>query len=370
MGAATAVTVGLGLAGAGLSFAQARKLASDNREANRLAAAQMAELRKRAEIKFTDELSLNQDIYQEEIEQNLQVSADLINAAQEAGPREVAALAGRIGASQTQTAEAIRLSKMQRQDEIEAAQIEEESAINQQLLAMDVAQMQDKAARDAQTRAGVASATMSGVQALGSALTSVAENAPLYAKSTEARQAGKVFEKNKGLLTKAGISKAQYVLDPAKYQNIIFNTDGSRIADVGVKAIDVSATDMKVDPIDMNVDLPVKLMKSKPLNKTSKFIPAGPGRLDYIPNPDYVEPGAPVSELTPEMMNENIQDMAFNTGIVSPTQQSMNEQILAAGGSLRPQLQLSPEVGMQGFMPGLVPQQSYDDLLKKYGIRF
>jgi len=363
MGAATAVTVGLGLAGAGLSFAQARKLAADNREANRLAAAQMAELRKRAEIKFTDELSLNQDVYQEQIEQNLQVSADLINAAQEAGPREVAALAGRIGASQAQTAEAIRLSKMQRQDEIEEAQIEEESAVNQQLLAMDVAQMQDAAARDAQTRAGVASATMSGVQALGSALTSVAENAPLYAKSREARQAGKVFEKNKGLLTKAGISKEQYILDPTKYQNIIFNTDGSRIAEVGVKAID---PEINIKPIPMNVDEP-QLAK---INKTARFIPAGPGRMDFIPNPDYVEPGATMTELTPEMMDENIADMGYNTGIISPMQQNINDQILEAGGSLRPQIpQIGPGIGMQGYMPGLFPQQSYDDLLKKYGIR-
>ena len=85
MGAVT--TAVIGLAGAGLSFAQARKLANDNKQANRDAANQMAELKRKANVDVMDELNISNDLYKQELENNLQVSADLINAAREGGGR-------------------------------------------------------------------------------------------------------------------------------------------------------------------------------------------------------------------------------------------------------------------------------------------
>jgi hypothetical protein len=132
-----------------------------------------------------EELSISEDLYKQELENNLQVSADLINAAREGGGREVAATAGRIGALQTDRAEQARLSQQQELNTLEAIQAQEDADINQQLLAIDAAAMQDEAARDAQTRAAVAQQVQSGISSLGSALTSISANQPLNKLSKE-----------------------------------------------------------------------------------------------------------------------------------------------------------------------------------------
>jgi len=358
-------TLAIGAAGAGLSFAQAAKLANDNREANRKAAAEMQKLKDRAEIKFTDGLSLNNDLYAQQFEQNMQVSADLINAAQEAGPREVAAMAGKLGASQAQQNEAIRISKQGRMIDIEEKQLAESSEINQQLLAIETAQMQDKAGRDAQTKEAVAGATMSGLGSLTSALTTAASMQPLNKASKAAKQAGDVFDANKSLLDKAGITKEMYQLDPSKYQSVIFNSDGSNILTEGVTDLTTNMLSKGLQPIETTMPDAAPMFEAAPmLNTSDKMIPAGPGRLDYKKNPDYRAP----REVSPEEQSENIQAMGFNTGISPPGVEKRNQQILAAGGSLKPQLQLGPEMGMQGFIPGF-KAPSYEDILLKYGIK-
>jgi len=366
-------TLAIGAAGAGLSFAQAAKLANDNREANRKAAAEMQKLKDRAEVKFTDGLSLNNDLFAQQFEQQMQVSADLINAAQEAGPREVAALAGKIGASQAQQTEAIRIAKQGRLQDIEEKQIEEASDINQQLLAIETAQVQDKAARDAQTDQAVAGATMSGINSLTSALSSAAKMQPLNKMDKAAREAGKVFDANKSLLEKAGITKEMYQLDPDKYRNIIFNSDGSNILTEGVTDL---TTPISVTPSPNLLPTSSGLTEDKMIkgvdmsNTTQKYItdPNSPFRASIMPNPGYIRPMSP---LTTEEMDENLKIMmpTYNVGPAGlpPGVQQRQQDILAAGGSLRPQLQLGPEIGMQGFIPGYTAP-SYEDILTKYGI--
>ena len=81
MGAVT--TIAIGLAGAGLSFYQASQLEAANTEANRAAAEEMKRLKKQAGVNVMDELSLNTEVFEKELENNLQVSADFIDAAQE-----------------------------------------------------------------------------------------------------------------------------------------------------------------------------------------------------------------------------------------------------------------------------------------------
>ena len=219
MGAVT--TAIIGIAGAGLSFAQARRLADANRDANRAAAEKMAELKKQANVNVMEELSISEDLYKQELENNLQVSADLINAAREGGGREVAATAGRIGALQTERAEQSRLSQQQELNTLEAIQAQEDADINQQLLAIDAAAMQDEAARDAQTRAAVAQQVQSGISSLGSALTSISANQPLNKLSKEDKALRKLYSKNKNILEAADISEIDFYKNPKLLDDLL-----------------------------------------------------------------------------------------------------------------------------------------------------
>jgi hypothetical protein len=356
MGAITTVAIGVG--SAAMSFAQARQVAAANRKANQEAASEMAKLKERAGKRFTDGLSLNADVYEQQFENNLQINTDLLNMAQESGPREVAALAGRIGATSRQASEAVRFSQTSRLQEIEALQLAEDSDANQQILEIETAQLQDKNMRDAQTREAVGSLTMSGVNALGGTLTKLAADSPDVKMNKIDRKSAKIFDTNKSLLEREGITREQFIGDPAKYQNLIFNTDGSSILKDGIQGLQGQARRMSVEP------LPVPYGD---LNAVQEH--------DGLEYPSVVYADTPIQPPGEAEMNEDIATMNYNTG-PNPNNiigQQRNDLIQGAGGSLAPPpVTQDPNMGMPGIIgvPGRspLPQISYDDLLAKYGL--
>ena len=358
MGAITTIAIGLG--SAGLSFAQASKAAEDNRKANRQAAKEMAKLKDRAGVKFTDKLSLNTDLYEQQFEQNLQVNADLVNAAREAGPREVAALAGRIGASQTAANEAVRLSQTDRLQEIETLQMGEQSEINQQLLAIETAQLQDKSARDAQTRQVVAGATMSGINSLTNMATTLAKYMPENPLSKDKKALKNTLDKN-------NISYADYTANPDQYKNLFFNADGSPLED-GLMSLGTLPAGLEMPKSSVNKDGSDPVIQNtldlqqRQLNQLTDM-DAG-----LSPNGVGAFPGSGLSDK--ELRDRSIAEMNYNTG-PNPNNiigQQRNSAIQAAGGSLAPPpTTQDPNMGIPGYVP--LPQVSYDDILLKYGIK-
>tara|TARA_R110000851_G_scaffold4015_1_gene16408 strand:- start:1107 stop:2192 length:1086 start_codon:yes stop_codon:yes gene_type:complete len=358
MGAITTIAIGLG--SAGLSFAQASKAAEDNRKANRQAAKEMAKLKDRAAVKFTDKLSLNTDLYEQQFEQNLQVNADLVNAAREAGPREVAALAGRIGASQTAANEAVRLSQTDRLQEIETLQMGEQSEINQQLLAIETAQLQDKSARDAQTRQVVAGATMSGINSLTNMATTLAKSTPENPLSKDKKALKNTLDKN-------NISYADYTANPDQYKNLFFNADGSPLED-GLMSLGTLPAGLEMPKSSVNKDGSDPVIQNtldlqqRQLNQLTDM-DAG-----LSPNGVGAFPGSGLSDK--ELRDRSIAEMNYNTG-PNPNNiigQQRNSAIQAAGGSLAPPpTTQDPNMGIPGYVP--LPQVSYDDILLKYGIK-
>jgi hypothetical protein len=358
MGAITTIAIGLG--SAGLSFAQASKAAEDNRKANRQAAKEMAKLKDRAAVKFTDKLSLNTDLYEQQFEQNLQVNADLVNAAREAGPREVAALAGRIGASQTAANEAVRLSQTDRLQEIETLQMGEQSEINQQLLAIETAQLQDKSARDAQTRQVVAGATMSGINSLTNMATTLAKSTPENPLSKDKKALKNTLDKN-------NISYADYTANPDQYKNLFFNADGSPLGD-GLMSLGTLPAGLEMPKSSVNKDGSDPVIQNtldlqqRQLNQLTDM-DAG-----LSPNGVGAFPGSGLSDK--ELRDRSIAEMNYNTG-PNPNNiigQQRNSMIQGAGGSLAPPpTTQDPNMGIPGYVP--LPQVSYDDILLKYGIK-
>ena len=197
MAAATtiaAVGVGVSAAGAGASFIQAAKQQGLQRKAEAAAEKAMAEARKKLDVNFYDQLSINKEPYELQREALLSQGAQAITAAQE-GERNVAATAGRVAMAQNEAQGQIRTAMGREMQDLERLSATEESRLRDINVQIDMerAKGAQLAARDAQRQA--AQATQQGIAGIQNAaqqyLTSFV---PLYAaKSTPTLNQGTVF---------------------------------------------------------------------------------------------------------------------------------------------------------------------------------
>jgi hypothetical protein len=185
MAAATtiaAVGVGVSAAGAGASFIQAAKQQNLQRKAEAAAEQAMAEARKKLEVNFYDQLSINKEPYELQREALLSQGAQAIAAAQE-GERNVGATAGRVAMAQNEAQGQIRTAMGKEMQDLERLSATEESRLRDINVQIDMerAKGAQLAARDAQRQA--AQATQQGIAGVQNAaqqfLTSFV---PLYAK--------------------------------------------------------------------------------------------------------------------------------------------------------------------------------------------
>lgn len=185
MAAATtiaAVGVGVSAAGAGASFIQAAKQQGLQRKAEAAAEKAMAEARKKLDVNFYDQLSINKEPYELQREALLSQGAQAITAAQE-GERNVAATAGRVAMAQNDAQGQIRTAMGKEMQDLERLSATEESRLRDINVQIDMerAKGAQLAARDAQRQA--AQATQQGIAGIQNAaqqfLTSFV---PLYAE--------------------------------------------------------------------------------------------------------------------------------------------------------------------------------------------
>lgn len=184
MAAATtiaAVGVGVSAAGAGASFVQAAKQQGLQRKAEAAAEKAMAEARKKLDVNFYDQLSINKEPYELQREALLSQGAQAITAAQE-GERNVAATAGRVAMAQNEAQGQIRTAMGREMQDLERLSATEESRLRDINVQIDMerAKGAQLAARDAQRQS--AQATQQGIAGIQNAaqqyLTSFV---PLYA---------------------------------------------------------------------------------------------------------------------------------------------------------------------------------------------
>jgi len=154
MAAITSAVVGIGggLASSIGGFIGAAKQNKAAQAAEREAKKSIADARRRAGQKVYEELSIPMEAYAQEYEAQLQSDMQALSALQQADSRALIGGVGRIGAQQTQEAAATRTAMADEMFNLEKLKADEEAAIKQQNIALDVAeaQMADQRAYEAQ----------------------------------------------------------------------------------------------------------------------------------------------------------------------------------------------------------------------------
>lgn len=168
-------------AGAGASFIQAAKQQGLQRKAEAAAEKAMAEARKKLDVNFYDQLSINKEPYELQREALLSQGAQAITAAQE-GERNVAATAGRVAMAQNEAQGQIRTAMGREMQDLERLSATEESRLRDINVQIDMerAKGAQLAARDAQRQAAAANAAgLSAIQQVGQQALNLV---PLYAE--------------------------------------------------------------------------------------------------------------------------------------------------------------------------------------------
>lgn len=237
MPAATSIAIaGLAVSAGstGLSFAQAGKQRKLQRQAERDAEQAMAEARKKLEVNFYDQLSIQKEPYELEREAMLSTGGQLIEAGVES-ERGAAATAGRVYMGQQEGQRQIASAMGQELTGLEKLSAQEESRLRDMGVQVDLGEVQGAqlAARDAQEAA--AAATTAGVQGIQSLGQQAISMAPLYGKTSGARK----FENILSEASKQGISQSdlqQRMTELAKVDPRFSNLSGVGYTATGLDA--------------------------------------------------------------------------------------------------------------------------------------
>lgn len=196
MAAITSAVVGIGggLASSIGGFITSAKQNKAAQAAEREAKKSIAEARRRADQKVYEELSIPQEAYLQEYETQLQSDIQALTALQEAESRALVGAVGKVGAQQTQEAAKTRTAMADEMFNLEKLKADEEAAIKQQNIAMDVAeaQMADQRAYEAQQMRQ--QAINQGFSGLTTAATAIADTIDPFAKLGAKRAARKAAQ--------------------------------------------------------------------------------------------------------------------------------------------------------------------------------
>ena len=191
----TTIAAGVGLtttaATTGMSFAQAGKQRKLMQQAEREADIAMQEARKKLEINVFDQLAIQKEPFELQREALLSQGAQAIQAGVES-ERGAAATAGRVQMAANEAQGAIRTAMGQDLQQLEMLSAQEEGRLRDigvQLDLEEVAGAQLAAANAQELAANATAQGMQGLTSIGSQLTSFA---PLYEKSSSARQLGRM----------------------------------------------------------------------------------------------------------------------------------------------------------------------------------
>ena len=191
MAAFTTVAAGIGLAATAgsttMSFLQAGKQKRAMRNAERDADQAMQEARKKLEINFYDNLSIQKEPYELEREALLAQGAQAIQAGVES-ERGAAATAGRIQMAQQEGQAGIRSAFGQELSGLERLSAQEDSRLRDIGTQLDLGEVEGAQLAAANAQELAAQATQQGMQGVTSMAQQLSSFAPLYEKGGAQRQ--------------------------------------------------------------------------------------------------------------------------------------------------------------------------------------
>ncbi|UOF82510.1 hypothetical protein [Caudoviricetes sp.] len=229
--ALAAASIGVTLAGSGMSFAQAAKQKRMQAEAEREAQAAFDKAEAQLDVNYYDKIALNTEAYRAQREAMLAAGAQQIQAAQE-DPygRGLAAVAGRVQMAQTQGQQEIT-----QQQSKEMLGLQELSAKESSRLAGEKAKLYEAQAEGAQTAAQNAQAasaayTQAGVEGIGKAIGQGIAMVP-YATKNASVNAFEDLQKSYQSAADAGKLPSQFLDESGKampFQQALGKLDGSK----------------------------------------------------------------------------------------------------------------------------------------------
>lgn len=200
MAAGTAAIIGAVSSGVGaiMSFAQAAEQQKNIQKAQEAAAKFMSEARKKIEVNYMDQLSIQKEPYELQREALLVSGAQAIQAAAE-GDRGAAAAAGRVQMAQTEAQGQIRTEMGKELTEIDRLKAQEESRLRDIGVQLDLGEVEGAQRAMADAEEAKSRAMMQGFQGIQGVATNAAQLVPLYMQSG----AGKAFDKSEAAYMKA-----------------------------------------------------------------------------------------------------------------------------------------------------------------------
>jgi hypothetical protein len=200
MAAGTAAIIGAVSAGVGavMSFAQVAEQQKNIQKAQEAAAKFMSEARKKIEVNYMDQLSINKEPYELQREALLSSGAQAIQAAAE-GDRGAAAAAGRVQMAQTEAQGQIRSEMGKELSDLEKLSAQEESRLRDIGVQLDLGEAEGAQRAMADAEEAKARSMTQGFQGLQGIATNVAQLVPLYMQTG----AGKAFDKSEAAYMKA-----------------------------------------------------------------------------------------------------------------------------------------------------------------------
>lgn len=200
MAAGTAAIIGAVSSGVGavMSFAQVAEQQKNIQKAQESAAKFMSEARKKIEVNYMDQLSINKEPYELQREALLASGAQAIQAAAE-GDRGAAAAAGRVQMAQTEAQGQIRTEMGKELSDLEKLSAQEESRLRDIGVQLDLGEVEGAQRAMADAEEAKARSMTQGFQGLQGIATNVAQLVPLYMQTG----AGKAFGKSEAAYMKA-----------------------------------------------------------------------------------------------------------------------------------------------------------------------
>jgi len=214
MGVATAIAIGglaVSAASTTNSFLQAGKQKKAQRAAEAKAAQAMAEARKRLEVNYAENLSMQKEPYELAREAITSMGAQSIQAGVESD-RGSEVTAGKVQMAQNEGQAGIRSAMGQEATDINKQIINEDSRLRDLGVQLDLGEVEGAqlAARDAEENR--AAAISEGFQGVQSMVSQGLDMVPLYQKTGAARQTAKM----QGSASKQGVTQADFQKNVSK----------------------------------------------------------------------------------------------------------------------------------------------------------
>jgi hypothetical protein len=196
MAVTTSAIIGIGMGGysAVQGFQQSASAKAAAKDASDEARKLMDNARKRAEIDHYSAVSIPLDAYEAAYRNNLAANTQAIEALKEGDARNLTGGIGIVSAQQTERDEGVRINMAEEMFGIDKMKADAKTEIDQQMMGIDVAeaQMQDQIAYEAEQRRkqGIDTA----VSGIGQVVEGVADAAPLFGTSNNAKRAMELFE--------------------------------------------------------------------------------------------------------------------------------------------------------------------------------